>query len=449
MNRDLPPAAGGPRNVTARARRGLVVLGLCSALLMSLSPGWANADELTDTRDALRKQLAQSKAQVGEFESDLEKAVVAYDASKARLADAEASLASAEAETATATQLDKQRADELAAAEAELKAAQDEVVAVKADLVEAKKQAGQAVREDLITSNPLAELSFFLEDLKSSDLGNRVEYSRIVFASRSQGIDRLTELQFKLEAAEQRASDAKAKADAARQAAAQQLETTRQAEARASGLRDEVATLVASNATIKGDYEKKLADEQARSADLVKENAAIDKKIAEEIARKKAEEEARRKAAEEAKKNNQPAPPSNNSGNYQSNSSLYWPAIGKPGSPYGMRYHPILHYWRMHEGTDIGASCNSPLYAAGNGVVSDRYWSNGYGNRLILDVGKVNGSYISVGYAHANSYIVSKGQSVTKGQIIGYVGSTGLSTECHLHLEVWQNGTKVNPMNWF
>jgi len=114
-----------------------------------------------------------------------------------------------------------------------------------------------------------------------------------------------------------------------------------------------------------------------------------------------------------------------------------------------MRFHPILHIWKLHDGVDYGASCGTPIRAARSGVVAERYYNGGYGNRLMIDHGLVNGSYLTTGYNHATRYIVGVGQHVSRGQVIGYVGSTGYSTGCHLHLMVWDDGSVVNPLKWF
>lgn len=126
--------------------------------------------------------------------------------------------------------------------------------------------------------------------------------------------------------------------------------------------------------------------------------------------------------------------------------ALVWPAQGRPGSAFGMRLHPILGVYRMHWGTDIGAACGSPLLAVSDGHVTQRSSGSGYGNYLRLDLGSVGGARLEIGYAHAASYTVAVGSRVTRGQVIGYVGTTGLSTGCHLHLEVWRDGTRVDPM---
>lgn len=114
------------------------------------------------------------------------------------------------------------------------------------------------------------------------------------------------------------------------------------------------------------------------------------------------------------------------------------------GSPFGARKHPILGYVRMHTGVDWRAPRGSPILAAGNGVVEKAGWSNGYGNQTIIR--HANGYKTSYNHQNALASGITVGTKVRQGQIIGYVGSTGLSTGPHLHYEVIVNGTKVDPM---
>ncbi len=118
-------------------------------------------------------------------------------------------------------------------------------------------------------------------------------------------------------------------------------------------------------------------------------------------------------------------------------------------SPYGMRFHPILRYWKLHDGTDFGAGCGTPIRAPYSGRVAERYYNAGYGNRLMIDHGTVDGRFVTTGYNHAIRYTVWVGDHVSKGEVIGYVGTTGYSTGCHLHLMVWLDGKRRNPMTWF
>ena len=139
------------------------------------------------------------------------------------------------------------------------------------------------------------------------------------------------------------------------------------------------------------------------------------------------------------------------SGSTRKASSYFdYPVNGPITSPYGQRFHPVLHVWKLHDGTDFGASCGTPIRAPRDGVVAEKYFNRGYGNRLMLDHGKIGGHYVTTGYNHASSYTVGVGQHVSRGQVIGYVGTTGFSTGCHLHFMVWTDGNRENPMGrWF
>ncbi len=115
------------------------------------------------------------------------------------------------------------------------------------------------------------------------------------------------------------------------------------------------------------------------------------------------------------------------------------------GGKFGLRFHPILHYWRMHNGVDMGAACRTPVVAAAAGTVSFAGWNGGYGNLVVIDHGTVNGYRMETKYAHLSVIGVRVGQKVTVGQGIALVGTTGLSTGCHLHFEVKLNGSYVDP----
>jgi murein DD-endopeptidase MepM/ murein hydrolase activator NlpD len=118
-----------------------------------------------------------------------------------------------------------------------------------------------------------------------------------------------------------------------------------------------------------------------------------------------------------------------------------WPTSGGVASGFGPRLHPILGYYRMHSGMDIGGAQGQAIWAAHDGIVSLAGWNGGYGNSVILS----HGDATTTLYAHMAAFAVSPGAYVTAGQVIGYVGSTGLSTGPHLHFEVRINGGPVNP----
>lgn len=117
------------------------------------------------------------------------------------------------------------------------------------------------------------------------------------------------------------------------------------------------------------------------------------------------------------------------------------PVLGHLTSNFGMRFHPILGFSRMHQGVDFGAPMGAPIVAATDGVVSFAGRHGGHGNYVRLN----HSGGIATGYAHMSRIIAKVGERVRQGQLIGYVGSTGLSTGPHLHYEVYRNGKPINP----
>ena len=127
---------------------------------------------------------------------------------------------------------------------------------------------------------------------------------------------------------------------------------------------------------------------------------------------------------------------------------LMRPVNGPITSPYGYRMNPIGHYWGLHDGDDFGAACGTPIWAAGNGRVMSEYYSSVWGNRLFLNLGLINGKNVTVIYNHLSAYRSSVGESVSRGQVVGLIGTTGWSTGCHTHFTVMVNGVAVDPTPW-
>ena len=128
----------------------------------------------------------------------------------------------------------------------------------------------------------------------------------------------------------------------------------------------------------------------------------------------------------------------------QGTGAMGWPCSGPITSPFGYRTHPIFGITIFHAGIDIGVDYGTPIHAADSGVVVYSGWISGYGNAVIID----HGGGVSTLYGHNQSLAVSEGQSVSKGSVVAYAGSTGNSTGPHCHFEVDVNGSPVNPMGY-
>ena len=123
-------------------------------------------------------------------------------------------------------------------------------------------------------------------------------------------------------------------------------------------------------------------------------------------------------------------------------SGMMMPVDGHITSYFGNRYHPILHFTRFHAGLDIGARWGSPIVAAGDGRIVAAGWAGGYGREVQI----AHGGGLTSLYGHMSEIVAQPGNFVRQGQLIGYVGSSGLSTGPHVHFEVRMSGTPVNPL---
>jgi murein DD-endopeptidase MepM/ murein hydrolase activator NlpD len=121
------------------------------------------------------------------------------------------------------------------------------------------------------------------------------------------------------------------------------------------------------------------------------------------------------------------------------------PIIGaRMTSPFGMRFHPILGYTRPHTGVDWAAPIGTPIFAAGNGTIASAGWDSGYGRRI--EIQHANGYETTYNHMSGFARGIKPGLRVKQGQVIGYLGQTGLATGPHLHYEVLVNGRFVDPM---
>lgn len=221
--------------------------------------------------------------------------------------------------------------------------------------------------------------------------------------------------------------------------------------------------------TVKKDKEQKTAElqklkaeKEEKAANLTDEQKELEKKLseyksqAEEYAKLEkqaiAKEDAARKAAQKSSDNNTNTSGSNSSNGGQTNTTSYtggklgWPcpSSSRITSPYG--YRILFGVRDFHTGVDIGATTGSNIVAAESGTVilANYGWNGGYGNYIILS----HGNGITTRYAHASQLYVTAGQTVSKGQVIAAVGTTGNSTGPHLHFEVRVNGSHTNPLNY-
>jgi murein DD-endopeptidase MepM/ murein hydrolase activator NlpD len=431
-----------PHKTSLRLLRPLIAL-LAVGLTISLGTP-AGAEDLKDRRDGVRKAIVSSKADVADSKAEVSKALLNLAKAQSALAKAQRKLQAANDAVSDARAVDAAIGRRLAEARTKLAAAKKAVQQAKAEVDAQLRRMGQAAREAFQQQTDLVGLTVVFDSADTGDLSQRLQWSNTILDATSAEMTRLRQLQAKLEAA-RRAQAAIEKQIAADKAEAESnLARLKVLQGKASAAKNAVAGQVEKLAKARKAAQADLNAEQAQYRKLQAQEASISAEIRRraEIARKKAAaaEAKRRAAAKKAGKRYVPR--------QESSRGFIRPVNAPAGSPFGLRYHPILHIWRMHRGTDFGAACGTPIYASAAGRVASARRQGGFGNYTVIDHGFVSGKYVSTGYAHQSRMVVRAGQRVRQGQLIGYVGTTGLSTGCHLHLQFYVNGGVVNPMNW-
>lgn len=388
-----------------RRRRPLAALALAAAATLGVSAR------------ALTPAAAQQSDKQQQLQQQVNETGAAEDAARAKVVDAQTARAKADGALADVTARLAAANDRLAAAQATVDRLGVEALALQVKLDATEKKLA-AARDDVRRSAVLlyrhGDGSAMIGLLGSSEgSGALVEgkhYLQRVSDKRQNDARRVTKLKEQL--------------DAQRAAVAQQKQQADDARAAATDEKAQLDQLAAQQAQARDAAESALQSENSALSAAISQHDDAEAALA---------AESQRIAALAQSAGDGPA---------MGDGTFIWPVQGPITSGFGYRTDPITGATAYHSGLDIGASCGTPIKAAGTGVIlSAGFNSGGYGNMTLIN----HGNGLSTLYGHQSSIIVSEGQSVTQGQVIGYVGSTGKSTGCHLHFEVRSGGNPVDP----
>jgi murein DD-endopeptidase MepM/ murein hydrolase activator NlpD len=421
------------RPFPVRQRVALLACALTIGLIASITqPVLADEDdkrdELTDRKSDLNHDLKHAKGDLHEVSRELVLATGALRRAQARLGVAQRRLAVTRGELTAARNLDEQTQEALDDAEQRLEDAETAVRETGERMERLRDDMGDFVADSYRYGSPgLVSLGIVINGGDPNQLGENLALADSVVGAQSATLDELAASETLLEVEQERVSEIRDEVARKRDAAAENLERRRELAAEAREQAAEVREIV----TV-----RKGAQQRAAAAKRT-ELKRIERL---EASRERVKDMLRRLA-----RTRQPGP----SVSAPSSGYLSWPVQNTYiTSPYGMRMHPILHVYKLHDGTDFGVPCGTPVYAAAGGKVVSAYYDAAYGNRVILANGTVNGSSLSTSYNHLTSDRVSVGSYVHRGDLIGYSGTTGYSTGCHLHFMVYVNGVTADPMDW-
>ena len=407
-------------------RRAVLGVALSGLLLATAAYPTAFAEDLKDKKDRVEKKIDEADEHLDESSAELQAATDALIRAQNDLLQARAYLAQTQGELAAAEALDREMQAKLDEAILRLQKARAELAAGRADMAEQEQQLRSMVASTYEQGDPaLMGLSMVFTTQDPAALAGNMNANSSVVDVEAAILDQLEAAKVMLQVKEDEMEAAKADVAEKRREAAENLRIKKALELQARQAESQVEEMV-------------VLRQQARSAALKAKSADLAA-----LERLQAERDRIQQLIMDQ------ASGTTFSGYVDGNGFLDMPVDGYVTSPFGWRIHPIWGYRALHDGVDFGAGCGTPIRAPASGVVLSAYYQSAWGNRIIIDHGVHRGVGVASISNHLSGYAVGIGERVRRGQTIGYVGSTGWSTGCHLHFTVLQNGAPVDPMNWF
>lgn len=461
-------SVSGPyrRRVSVRPFGKTLALAASAALVVGLfAPAWtsspAAADDLDDQASQLQQQANDVQSSLEFVDAGIAKTASDLTLYNGQLPGARKAVEDAQNAVASAT-------DEVNSLSNRLNLAQknrDDINAsIKADqdkLSDSKKTLGVIAAQTYKSGGIPNGLTLFTSG-DPTEKANGIALADQALSSQKMLVTQLSErgaidknAKERLAAVESQITDLKAQADTA-------LQQKQAAQADASSKKSDLDRLLDQTTQLSKQLNAKRPEIESKLAQVKQAQQSVADQIADRQRKEREEWLAQQRAAAEAAGNNNYQPPAAaaapDAGSSAANSwglSSPFPGIAII-SGFGMRQvppgtlDPLGTGYYMHSGVDFAATCGTPVHAAGDGTVVGAGWyNNGGGNGVEISHGVVNGNALSTMYYHNTSVVVSKGQHVTRGQVIAYSGTTGNSNGCHAHVEVWLNGVAVDPAPFF
>ena len=386
--------------------------------------GGPSQAEIDRVVDQVRDELAESSEAMVRAAADLRLAESALPGAEATADHARALLAQARRRAAAA-------AKARGAAQVRLMLSSQTAEESAAHVAEQRAEIGRLARAAYQGGGSMGDISMLLDARSPADFAERLVSLQTIVNSQRTTLDDLVDVQETYGSQTQDLEAVRDQLAAADARAQRELATVTELEARARAAEDQVGRLVAARKAALAAARAAQAEEDAAHA----RRDSVSSELSAELAAR-----ARAEAGAGGNRDGStvPARPG----------TLSWPVQGRISSPFGMRVHPITGVYKLHTGTDLSASCGTPIRAARDGVVVAAGWNSAYGWRTVVSHGAVDGVLLTTTYNHQTRLGTTVGAEVGTGEVIGTVGSTGYSTGCHLHFELYVNAALVDPEPW-
>jgi murein DD-endopeptidase MepM/ murein hydrolase activator NlpD len=387
-------------------------------------PAAADQAELDAVLDEVRGELAESSEAMVRAYADLRLADRALPGARATVARTRTLLAEAR-------RRQQQTARARGAAQVRYMLGTQKAEAQAAVVAEQRARIGRLARAVYQGGGAFGNVSVLLEARSPSDLAERMNALRAVASSQRSALSDLQEVQDTYGARTDDLESVRDQLAAADKQAQRDLQTvTRLAQEAASAASRVGALVAARNAALAAAAEAQTQEDVAHA-----QQTGTSTQLQDQLA-----DIARRDLGAAGSRDGSTVP--------ARQGTLGWPARGPVTSPFGMRVHPVTGVYKLHTGTDLGVPCGTDVHASLAGTVIEAGWNDAYGWRTVITHGDVDGALLTTTYNHQTHLDVTVGDQVAAGQVIGTSGTTGFSTGCHLHFELYVNSTLVDPEPW-
>lgn len=428
---------------------------LMTAPLSPASADGSKEDKIAE-REEVDRQLEDLRIELSDVNEELSETYLALAETELLIPQAQADLEEAQRELEKAREEDRIIGERLTAAEAEEERLLGEVEEGQEEVDTSNEELASTALDAYKGGGMPNPSTIYIGNSSPQDAVDRSMNYRLTMASQGARLDSLRTDQAVTENSAERLVAVREEIAQLKIDSEKAVERTEEAEAEASEAKQALDALYAKQKTQREELETQKSKHEAEVSTLETRSSTLDTEI-QELARQE-RERAEREERERQRRQQQQQQKSSSGGSSgggggsssSSSSSSGWiyPVNARLNSNFGWRVHPIYGTRKLHAGVDFPVACGVPVKAAHSGRVIARTYNSGAGNKIILSHGIMNGRLITTSYHHLQGYAQPVGAQVSAGTTVGYVGTTGSSTGCHLHFEVHEDGNAVNPASY-
>ena len=432
------------RPLSLLAAAAILAAGMLTGPVSPASAEGSKDDKIAE-RAEVDQQLEDLRIELNDVNDDLADTYLALAETELLIPQAQQDLEDARVALGEAQEEDRKVGERLTEAEEEERRLSGEVETGQEEVDRSDDELATVALSAYKGGGMPSPSSVYVGNSSPQDAVDRSMNYRLTMASQGTRLDSLRTEQSVTENSAERLSAVREEIKQLKIDAEDALERTRVAEEEATEAKNELDALYETQKTQRDDLEAKKTKYEGDQRSLETRSSTLDDEI-EELAKQEREREEKLKAQQQQQKSSGGSAPVAGSAN--TGGGWVYPVNARLNSNFGWRVHPIYGTKKLHAGVDFPVACGVPVGAAHSGRVIARTHNSGAGNKLIVSHGIMNGRLVTTSYHHLQGFAKPVGAQVSAGETVGYVGTTGSSTGCHLHFETHEDGNAVNPAKY-